>query len=96
MVVKIIFCFEFLDIPDNAGRKTRRRRKTQAIAKRCAFHAIIWSNYIRILIYFEINLVENEFQQGTTQYYKFELVCIYIVTENVCLSSIKKLKGKWK
>ena len=38
MVCKIIFCSEFPDIPDKAGRKTRRRR-TQAIAKRYAFHA---------------------------------------------------------
>ena len=38
MVCKIIFCPEFRDIPDKAGRKTRRRR-TQAIAKRYAFHA---------------------------------------------------------
>ena len=27
------------DIPDTAGRKTRRRKRTQAIAKRYAFHA---------------------------------------------------------
>ena len=27
------------NIPDTVGRKTRRRRRTQAIAKRCAFHA---------------------------------------------------------
>ena len=27
------------DIPDTAGRKTKRRRRTQAIAKRYAFHA---------------------------------------------------------
>ena len=40
MVCKIIFCSEFPDILDKAGRKTRRRRKrTQAIAKRYAFHA---------------------------------------------------------
>ena len=26
MVCKIIFCSEFPDIPDKAGRKTRRRR----------------------------------------------------------------------
>ena len=38
VVCKIVFCFEFLDIPDNAGRVTRRRR-TQAIAKRNTFHA---------------------------------------------------------
>ena len=37
MVRKIIFCTEFLDIPDEAGRVTRRRR-TQAITKRFAFH----------------------------------------------------------
>ena len=42
VVCKIIFCSEFPDIPDKAGRKTRtrrRRRRTQAIAKRDAFHA---------------------------------------------------------
>ena len=37
MVCKIAFCSEFPDIPDSAGRKTRRRR-THAIAKRYAFH----------------------------------------------------------
>ena len=39
MVCKIIFCSEFPDIPDKAGRKTRRRRRTQAIAKPYASHA---------------------------------------------------------
>ena len=41
MVCKIIFCFEFLNIPDKAGRKTRRRRRrrTQAIAKCYGFVA---------------------------------------------------------
>ena len=34
-----MFCSEFPDIPDNAGRKTRRRRRTQTIAKRYALHA---------------------------------------------------------
>ena len=38
MVCKIIFCFEFPNIPDKAGRKTRRRG-TQAIAKCYVFHA---------------------------------------------------------
>ena len=39
VVCKIILCSEFANIPDNAGRKTRRRRRTQAIAKCYAFHA---------------------------------------------------------
>ena len=41
MVCKILFCSEFPDISDKAGRKTRRRRRrrTQAIAERYAFHA---------------------------------------------------------
>ena len=46
MVCKIVSCFEFPDIPDNAGKVTRRtrrrrkrRRRTQATAKRYAFHA---------------------------------------------------------
>ena len=36
VVCKRVFCSKFPNIPDNAGRKTRR---TQAIAKRCGFHA---------------------------------------------------------
>ena len=40
MVCKIVFCTEFPDISDNAGKVTRRRRRrTRAIAKRYAFHA---------------------------------------------------------
>ena len=42
MVFKIVFHFEFSDIPDKAGRKARRRRKrrrTQEIAKSYTFHA---------------------------------------------------------
>ena len=39
VVCKIVFCSEFPDIPDNAGRKTTTRRRSQAIAKRYAFHA---------------------------------------------------------
>ena len=41
---KKVLCSEFPDIPDNAGRVTRRRR-TQAIAKRYAFHAKSINNY---------------------------------------------------
>ena len=36
-ICKIIFCSEFSDIPDKAGRVTRRR--IQAIAKSFAFQA---------------------------------------------------------
>ena len=43
MVCKIVFCSEFPDIPDNAGRKTRT---TQAIAKRYAFHADVTRTFI--------------------------------------------------
>ena len=40
VVCKIAFCSEFPDIPDNAGKVTRRRgRRTQAVAKRYAFYA---------------------------------------------------------
>ena len=43
VVCKIVFYSEFPDIPDNAGKVTkgrrRRRRRTQAIAKRYVFHA---------------------------------------------------------
>ena len=41
VVYKIAFCSKFPDIPDNAGKSTRRRwrrRRTQATAKRYAFH----------------------------------------------------------
>ena len=43
MVCKIVFYSEFPDIPDKAGRVTRRR--TQAIAKRYAFHANAIMNF---------------------------------------------------
>ena len=44
MICKTIFCFEFPDIPEKAGRITRRRRRrktrnTKPIAKRFAFNA---------------------------------------------------------
>ena len=39
VVCKIAFCSEFPDIPDSAGRKTRRRRRTKAIPKRYALQA---------------------------------------------------------
>ena len=42
MVCEILFSSEFPDIPDNAGKVARRRgrkRRTQAIPKRYAFHA---------------------------------------------------------
>ena len=42
VVCKIVFCSDFPDILDNAGkvtRRRRRRRRTQAIAKRYTFHA---------------------------------------------------------
>ena len=55
MVGKIIFCSAFPGIPDKAGRKTTRRRRTQAIAKRYAFHANPISNHINI--YFFITAV---------------------------------------
>ena len=41
MVCNIVFCSEFPDIPDIAGKVTRRRRRTQATAKRYACHANI-------------------------------------------------------
>ena len=43
VVCKIVFCSEFPDIPNNAGRKTRT---TQAIAKRYAFHADVTRTFI--------------------------------------------------
>ena len=40
VVCKIVFCSKFLDIPDKVERTMRkRRRRTQAIAKRYVFHA---------------------------------------------------------
>ena len=53
MVWKIIFCSEFPDIPDTAGRKTRRRiTRTQAIAKRYELHA----NAIIVLLFLLIQI----------------------------------------
>ena len=40
MICKTVFSSEFLDIPDNAGKVTRRRRRrTQVIEKCYKFHA---------------------------------------------------------
>ena len=39
MVCKITFCSEFTDISGKAGRVTKQRRRTQAIAERFAFYA---------------------------------------------------------
>ena len=62
MVCKIIFCSEFPDIPDKAGRETRRRR-TQAIAKHYAFHA----NATRIpgttSVCFSVETVNDEYRK---------------------------------
>ena len=41
------------EVPDTAGRKTRRRRRTQAIEKRFAFHA----NAIKIELF--LMLIHN-------------------------------------
>ena len=49
VICKIVFCSESPDIPDNAGSKTTRRR-TQATAKRYAFHANAKNNVIRTLL----------------------------------------------
>ena len=38
MVYKIIFCSQFHNIPDEAGRITIIIRRTQTIAKHSAFH----------------------------------------------------------
>ena len=46
VVCKIAFCSKFPDIPVNTGGATRKRReKTQAIAKRYAFHANAVQNW---------------------------------------------------
>ena len=61
MVCKIVFCPEFLDIPDNFGRKTRkRRRRRQAIAKRYAFHANATRSPDTTSIFFSVVTVNVE------------------------------------
>ena len=58
MICKITLCSEFPNIPEKAGRVTRRRRGTQAIAKRFAFHAnaIIAASVYKIISSFESHL----------------------------------------
>ena len=66
MVCKIMYCSEFPDIPDKAGRKTRRRlRRTQAIAKHCAFqaNAISISTYVYNLKMLVICLLNSTIYQ---------------------------------
>ena len=63
VVCRIAFCSEFPDIPDNAGRKTRRRR-THAKAEHHAFHAnatsghkLYWRNiFLFVYLLFVITL----------------------------------------
>ena len=70
MVCKIIFCSEFPDIPDKAGRKARRRRRTPAIAKRYAFHAnVITKENSDLFAHFILKdyndmLIKSEFPQN--------------------------------
>ena len=54
VVCKIVFCSEFPDIPDKAGRKTTRR--TQATAKRYVFHANA------IIMKIDTNKIHNHFK----------------------------------
>ena len=63
VICKIVICSEFPDIPDNAGRKTRRRR-IQAKAKHHAFHANATKLYRRniflfVYLLFVITLKKN-------------------------------------
>ena len=58
VVCKIAFCSEFPNIPDNTGRKTRRR--TQAIAKHYAFHTNTKKmEILTIFVNFWLNLIQN-------------------------------------
>ena len=58
LVCKIVFCSEFPDISENAGKVTgRRRRRTWEIAKRYAFHAnAIIIKYVK----FSYSLIESQ------------------------------------
>ena len=58
VVSKIAFCSEFPNIPDNTGRKTRRR--TQVIAKHYAFHTNTKKmEILTIFVNFWLNLIQN-------------------------------------
>ena len=58
MVFEIVFCSEFPDIPDNAGKFTRRRRRrTQTIAKRYAFHANAIINVFLNVCFFALKVM---------------------------------------
>ena len=71
VVCKIVFCSEFPDIRDNAGKVTRRRRRrTQTIAKRYAFHAnvikklvlvnkILWCFDLILHLVLRLNMVNS-------------------------------------
>ena len=56
MVCVIVFCSEFPNIPDNAGRKMRRR--TQPIAKLYAFH----ENAINLFVFVKIYVANTSFK----------------------------------
>ena len=63
MVCKIIFCSEFPDIPDKAGRETRRRRRIQAIAKLYAFHANATRSSGTTSVCFSVETVNDEYRK---------------------------------
>ena len=62
MVCKIIFCSEFPDIPDKAGRETRRRR-TQTIAKRYAFQANATRSPGTTSVFFSVETINDEYRK---------------------------------
>ena len=84
MVCKTIFCSEFLNILDKAGRKTRRRRRrgrrTQTIAKRYALH----TNAINLCI---SSFCWNAMYHYTSLYFVITLNLHYIQND-ICTSFI--------
>ena len=59
----MVFCTEFPNIPDNAGRKTRRI-KTQAIAKHYAFHAEATRSPGTTSICFSVVTISDEYRKS--------------------------------
>ena len=84
VICKIVICSEFPDIPDNAGRKTRSRRRTHAKAEHHAFHAnatsghkLYWRNiFLFVYLLFVITL-KKKIIEGQCFYHKetIRLVC---------------------
>ena len=72
-ILKIVFCSVIPNIPDNAGRKTRRR--TQAFAKRYSFHANAKRDSGKYVFSW---ILQNFWEYFLTEYFRMTASLVYL------------------